>query len=115
MKDRTTSYAGQVRALFEAAPQARLQLCEMYERANASTVLHRERISSAARDLVLAGYLVKDGKGKKAAFRASGLGMPRKFIVTAEQREQSRADKVVKQAIYRAAKRAGRTPRVPAR
>ena len=113
MIDRSTSYAGQVRALFGAAPQARLQLCEMYERANANTARHRERISSAARDLVLAGYLVKDGKGKKAKFRASGQGVPRKFVVTDEQREQCRADKLVKQAIYRATRRAGTAPRAP--
>ncbi len=113
MIDRSTSYAGQVRALFEAAPQARLQLCEMYERANASTVRHRERISSAARDLVLAGYLVKEGRGKKAEFSATGKGMPRKFVVTDEQREQCRADKAMKQSAYRASKRAGTSPRAP--
>ncbi len=39
--------------------------------------------------------------------------MPRKFVVTDEQREQCRADKAMKQAAYRASKRAGTSPRAP--
>ncbi|MDV9040983.1 hypothetical protein [Stenotrophomonas sp. RAC2] len=113
MMDRANTYAGSVRRLFESHPQARLRMRDLCALAKADTVELRSRIRSAVRDLVASGFLTKEGSGQRAEYRNSGQGMRRTFVVTDEQREQCRADKAVKQAAYRASKRAGTSPRAP--
>ncbi len=115
MMDRANTYAGSVRRLFESYPEARLRMRDLCALAKADTVELRARIRSAVRDLVAAGFLAKEGSGQRAEYRNSGKGMRRTFVVTDEQREQSRAHKAVKQAAYRASKRAGTSPRAPDR
>lgn len=106
MMDRTNTYAGAVRALFQAAPHARLRMRDLCALAKAHTVEHRSRIRSAVRDLVAAGFLDKEGNGQRAEYRNSGRGMPRQFVVSADQRERRRANKAHKQALRLSAKRA---------
>ncbi|WP_416058426.1 hypothetical protein [Stenotrophomonas maltophilia] len=113
MMDRTNTYAGQIRALFEAAPKAKLRMRDLCALAKAEPGEQRQRIRSAVRDLVACGFLAKEGSGQRAEYRNSGQGMRRTFVVTDEQREQSRADKAAKQAAYRASKRPGTSPRAP--
>ncbi len=105
MMDRSKTNAGRVRALFERMPSAALVAREIYQGVGATTPIDRDRIRSALRDLTEARYLVKDGIGQRAVFRLSGIGMPRAFVVTDEQRERCRLDKAHKQALRRAASR----------
>ncbi|OJH80126.1 MAG: hypothetical protein BSK19_07600 [Stenotrophomonas maltophilia] len=105
MMDRTNTYAGSVRRLFEAAPKARLRMRDLCALAKADTVEHRGRVRSAVRDLVVAGFLIKDGSGQRAEYQHSGRGMRRQFVITAEQQAQFRANNATKEAARRAAKR----------
>ncbi|WP_143567662.1 hypothetical protein [Stenotrophomonas maltophilia] len=105
MMDRSKTNAGRVRALFERRPSAALMAREIYQGVGATTPTDRDRIRSALRDLTEASYLVKEGIGQRAVFRLSGIGMPRAFVVTDEQRERCRLDKAHKQALRRAASR----------
>ena len=105
MMDRSKTNAGRVRALFERMPSAVLVAREIYQGVGATTPIDRDRIRSALRDLTEARYLVKDGSGQRALFRLSGIGMPRAFVVTDEQRERCRLDKAHKEALRRAARR----------
>lgn len=105
MMDRSKTNAGRVRALFERMPSVALVAREIYQGVGATTPIDRDRIRSALRDLTEARYLVKDGSGQRALFRLSGIGMPRAFVVTDEQRERCRLDKAHKQALRRAARR----------
>ena len=113
MMDRTNTYAGSVRRLFESFPEARLRMRDLCALAKADTVEQRSRIRSAVRDLVASGFLAKEGSGQRAEYQNSGQGMRRTFVVTEEQRERCKADKAMKQAAYRASKRAGTPPRAP--
>lgn len=105
MMDRSKTNAGRVRALFERMPSAALVAREVYQGVGATTPIDRDRIRSALRDLTEANYLEKDGTGQRALFRLSGLGMPRAFVVTDEQRERCRLDKAHKEALRRSARR----------
>ncbi|HDS1307950.1 TPA: hypothetical protein ACOENG_004399 [Stenotrophomonas maltophilia] len=107
MMERSKTNAGRVRALFERQPSAALMAREIYQGVGATTPIDRDRIRSALRDLTEANYLLKDGTGQRALFRLSGIGMPRAFVVTDEQRERCRLDKAHKQALRRAARRGG--------
>lgn len=88
MMERSKTNAGRVRALFERQPSAALMAREIYQGVGATTPIDRDRIRSALRDLTEAHYLLKDGIGQRAVFRLSGVGMPRAFVVTDEQRER---------------------------
>lgn len=113
MMDRSETYAGRVRALFERMSGVKMAAKEIYAHFGSTTPTERHRVRGALRDLTESGYLSKDGSGRKAVFEASGNGMRRTFVVTAEQRERCRVDKAMKQAAYRASKRASSGQRAP--
>jgi len=85
--------AQQLRQVFDASPDEYLTSQTLYERMGAAGLAQRqerERIRDTLPWLVRCGFLVKQGRGMKACFKASGQGMKRQRLTEEQLQERKR-------------------------
>jgi hypothetical protein len=111
MKDRSKSYAGRSRALFEANPGLQITGIQVADWLGVVGYVERGKVRRTLRDLMDAGYLRKLGEGRTGLYERTGARMQR-LPMTPEQRK-ARDSQLTKE--YRERIRAGQgsSPRVP--
>jgi len=111
MKDRSKTYAGRSRALFEAAPGLQITGIQVADQLGVVGYVERGKVRRTLRDLVDAGYLRKLGDGRTGLYERTGACMQR-LPMTPEQRKarDSQLKKEYRERV-RAAQQAG--PRAP--
>ncbi len=85
--------AKDLRAVFDAAPGVEMTPQAIYERMGATGVdqiEERRNIRDTLPWLVRCGFLVKEGRGKLAKFKASGRGMTRVKLTDDDLKERKR-------------------------
>ena len=113
MKDRSKTYAGRSRALFESAPGLQITGIQVADRLGIVGHVERGKVRRTLRDLVDAGYLRKLGEGRTGLYERTGACMQR-LPMTPEQRKAKNSEIANAYRVrIRAAQQAG--PRAPDR
>jgi hypothetical protein len=111
VKDRSKTYAGRSRALFEANPGLRIGAMQVADQLGVVGYVERGKVRRTLRDLVDAGYLRKLGDGRTGLYERTGASMQR-LPMTPEQRK-ARDGQLTKEYRERVRAEHGSSPRVP--
>ncbi len=111
MKDRSKSYAGRSRALFEANPGLQITGIKVADQLGVVGYVERGKVRRTLRDLVDAGYLRKLGDGRTGLYERTGARMQR-LPMTPEQRK-ARDSQLTKEYRERVRAAQGSSARAP--
>ncbi|MCO7398296.1 hypothetical protein NJH49_08880 [Stenotrophomonas maltophilia] len=111
MMDRSKTYAGRSRALFEAAPGLQITGVQVADRLGVVGHVERGKVRRTLLDLVDAGYLRKIGEGRTGVYERTGAEMRRLPMSPERRRERDREIAKAYKERLRAAESAG--PRAP--
>lgn len=111
MKDRSKSYAGRSRALFEANPGLKITGIQVADQLCVVGYVERGKVRRTLRDLVDAGYLRKLGEGRTGLYERTGARMQR-LPMTPEQRK-AKDSQLTKEYRERVSAAQGSSPRAP--
>lgn len=111
MKDRSKSYAGRSRALFEANPGLQITGIKVADQLGVVGYVERGKVRRTLRDLVDAGYLRKLGQGRTGLYERTGARMQR-LPMTPEQRK-ARDSQLTEEYRERVCAGQRSSPRVP--